>query len=150
MGSKNKKGKIKYPKGKNKSIPKRTLKELHNGKKIDSQILSKKRNPNNNNSQNNIINQNISNIYDNLVFDNNDIIQYKKDNFQNIIYEEDFFQLITITGDGNCLFRTLSYYLDGDKNPHKIYVNQLINMFRIIKLNFMIIVTQKITCIILI
>ena len=85
MGSKNKKGKIKYPKGKNKSIPKRTLKKLHNGKKLDSQILGKKRNPNYNNSQNNIINYNISNIYDNLVIDNNDIIQYKKDNFQNII-----------------------------------------------------------------
>ena len=61
----------------------------------------------------------ITNLYDNLVINNNDSIEYNNDNLQNTIYEEDYFDLIPITGDGNCFFRSLSYYLNGDENSHK-------------------------------
>ena len=70
-------------------------------------------------NKNNIIKYSIINLYDNLFINNNDLIEYKIDNLQNIIYEEEYFDLIPITGDGNCFFRTLSYYLNGDENSHK-------------------------------
>ena len=38
------------------------------------------------------------------------------DNLQNVLYKDEFVELITITGDGNCLFMALLFYLYNNEN----------------------------------
>ena len=47
------------------------------------------------------------------------IYENKKDDLKNQIYEEEFFDIINITGYGNCFYRTVSYFLTGNENLHK-------------------------------
>ena len=79
----------------------------------------KKNKPNTNKENTNIIKYSITNLYDNLVINNSEKIEVTIDNLKNDIYEEEFFNLNEITGDGNCFFRTLSYYLYNNENSHK-------------------------------
>ena len=115
--SKNKK--IKYPKKQKTSTSKRTIKEIYDGKKPDTPIKKKRNKPNKNKENTNIIKYSITNLYDNLVINNSEKIEVTIDNLKNDIYEEEFFNLNEITGDGNCFFRTLSYYLYNNENSHK-------------------------------
>ena len=56
-------------------------------------------------------------IYKEMVI-NNDNIYFKENVLQNQIYEKEYFDTIKITGDGNCLFRTVSYYLNKTENNY--------------------------------
>ena len=103
--------------------------------------LKKRNKPNTNKENTNIIKYSITDLYDNLVINNNDLIEITIDKLKNDIYEDEFFNLKGITGDGNCFFRTLSYYYIKSKIRIKIYVTLLINICQIILLNFMNIVT---------
>ena len=59
----------------------------------------------------------LNDLYKNIV-ENNDKIQIKKENLQNQIYEGNFFEIKKITGDGNCFFRSISYYLNHTEEMH--------------------------------
>ena len=74
-------------------------------------------------------------IYEELIIKNNDF-WIKKDILLNQIYENDFFDLIKITGDGNCFFRSVSYFLYKNENKFAdlrnavyLYVKNNINKF---------------------
>ena len=81
--------------------------------------LKKRNKPNTNMENTNIIKYSITNLYDNLVINNSEKIEVTIDNLKNDIYEEEFFNLNEITGDVNCFFRILSYYLYNNENSHK-------------------------------
>ena len=70
-------------------------------------------------SNKDITKYNISKIYESIIFINDNIFELKKSDLDNIIYENEFFNLIPITGDSNCFYRTISYYLTGNENLHK-------------------------------
>ena len=45
----------------------------------------------------------------------------------NQIYEEQFFDFIDNAGDGNCFFRTISQFINGNENLHKNLRDQVYN-----------------------
>ena len=108
---------IKYPKSKicKKSVRKRTLKVMYHGKNQDSKNIIKRNKLNRKKDNNNLIKYIITNLYNNLVIKNNFLIY----NLQNVIYKDEFVELITITIDGNCLFTNLLFYLYNNENSHK-------------------------------
>jgi len=108
---------IKYPKSKicKKSVRKRILKVMYHGKNQDSKNIIKRNKLNRKKDNNNLIKYIITNLYNNLVIKNNFLIY----NLQNVIYKDEFVELITITIDGNCLFTNLLFYLYNNENSHK-------------------------------
>ena len=126
---------IKYPKSKicKKSVRKRILKVMYHGKNQDSKNIIKRNKLNRKKDNNNLIKYIITNLYNNLVIKNNFLIY----NLQNVIYKDEFVELITITIDGNCLFTNLLFYLYNNENSHKNLCDSAFHMFQIILLNFM-------------
>ena len=45
--------------------------------------------------------------------------------------DELFFNKVLIDGDGNCFFRTLSYYFEGTQNNFQTYRNYIYNFAKI-------------------
>ena len=62
-----------------------------------------------------IIKYDLNYIYKELI-ETNGNIQIKDDTLLNEIYEYDFFDIINITFDGNCFFRSVSQYFFGNEN----------------------------------
>ena len=125
--------KSKYKKNK-KTYPKRTHKQLSKDKKEEDLEIGKKKIASKANKD--IIKYNISKIYETINCINDNTFELKKIDLDNIIYEKEFFNIIPITPDGNCFFRTISYYLTGNENLHKNlresvynYVSQNITKF---------------------
>ena len=56
-------------------------------------------------------------LYQNILETDN-MIQLKKEILQNHIYEKNFYDITKITGDGNCFFRSISYYLNNSEEMH--------------------------------
>ncbi len=99
------------------TYPKRTHKQIeHIKSKGKTRLKNKKLEKL---SQNLLENYNNSKLYENIIFTNDSIYEIKKDDIKNQIYEEDFFNIINITGDGNCFYRSISYYLTGSENSHQ-------------------------------
>lgn len=69
---------------------------------------------------------NIQNIYHDLNYDNNKIY-IKNENLLNIIYENNFFNCINISIDGNCLYNYISYYLFRNERKSPIIRNKVYN-----------------------
>ena len=46
---------------------------------------------------------------------NKDLFQIKNEIFEYQFYEKEFFENIPIIGDGNCLYRTISYYFNNNQ-----------------------------------
>ena len=61
-------------------------------------------------------------LYQNII-ENNNRIQFKKEILQNQIYEKNIFEITKITGDGNCFFRSISYYLNNSEEMHYSFRN---------------------------
>ena len=97
--------------------PKRTHKQIEHNKSKGKTRLKYKKFENLN--ENLFEYYNISKLYENIIFTNDSIYEIKKDDIKNQIYEEDFFNIINITGDGNCFYRSISYYLTESENLHK-------------------------------
>ena len=117
-----------------KIYPKRTHRQLSNSSSQESFVIGKKKITSKNNKD--IIKYNISKIYETIICINDNTFEIKKIDLDNIIYENEFFNLIPITSDGNCFFRAISYYLTGNENLHKNlresvykYVSQNITKF---------------------
>ncbi len=66
---------------------------------------------------NEIITYELRYIYE-MLLEKSYSIQIKKEGLLNQIYEQNFFEIIRITGDGNCFFRTVSFYLYDNENQH--------------------------------
>ena len=117
---------IRYPK------PKRTHKEaFENINNKDYNPIKKKKNIKNKNKEvilikkeqderdNGIMTFDLNYIYNVLYKNsNNNKIQINKEDLQNQLYENNFFDIIDITGDGNCFFRCISYFLYNTENQH--------------------------------
>ena len=115
--SRSKDKKLKKEKKNKKVYPKRTHKQIEQNKSEDKSRVKKKNIENSN--KNDLVNYNISGIYDNIIFSNDSIYEFKKEELQNQIYESEFFEIISITRDGNYFYRTVSYFLTGNENSHK-------------------------------
>ena len=102
------------------SKPKRAFKEAFgNSHIIEKKLNSKKYNKTKEkddfiitNTKNNkdILKYDLKDLYSSITIKSNNII-FKNNDLNNQIYEEAFFDLIEIKGDGNYLFRTISYYI---------------------------------------
>ena len=111
---------------KRKRNKKRTRKEAFGSLKKKSKKEIKKINPNRENCEIKIINNRDAdniitydlNIYKDFVVDNSNNIIFKKDNLNIEVYENEFFRIIEITGDGNCFFRTISQYIYGSEKNY--------------------------------
>ena len=68
----------------------------------------------------NVITYDLENMYKDIVIDNNDNIIFKEENLNFELYENNFFDIIQIIGDGNCFFRTVSKYIYGNENNYSI------------------------------
>ena len=86
---------------------------MNDGKNQNSKSIKKRNKPNKKMDNTNLIKYIITKLY------NNDLIEYTIYNLQNVIYKDEFVELITITGYGNCLFSTLIFYLYNNENSHK-------------------------------
>ena len=85
---------------------------------------------------------------------NNNKIQINKEDLQNQLYENNFFDIIDITGDGNCFFRSISYFLYNTENQHynirlatyNYIKNNLQNFMNIVmlKMEFTILILNKV------
>ena len=62
-----------------------------------------------------LIKYDLNYIYTKINNNNNLITQDMPNLIKNQIYEVDFFNIIDITGDGNCLFRSISFYIYGSE-----------------------------------
>jgi len=71
-------------------------------------------------AQDNIITYDLENMYKDIIIDNNENIIFKEENLNFEIYENNFFDVIEILGDGNCFFRTISKYIYGSENNYAI------------------------------
>ena len=60
---------------------------------------------------------NIKDIYNEITI-NEEKINTSKTLFNNQIYENEFFDIIPIIGDGNCFYRAISYYFNKDENQY--------------------------------
>ena len=92
--------KSKYKKNK-KTYPKRTHKQLSTDKNEEALEIGKKIKSKTNKD---IIKYNISKIYETINCINDNTFELKKIDFDNIIYEKEFFSLIPITAASNCFF----------------------------------------------
>ena len=61
-----------------------------------------------------LITYDICNIYKDLI-KNKDLFQIKNEIFEYQFYEKEFFENIPIIRDGNCLYRTNSYYFNNNQ-----------------------------------
>ena len=88
-------------------------------------------------------------LYKNIV-ENNNKIQIKKEILQNQIYEKNFYEIKKITGEGNCFFWSISYYLNNSEEMHYSLRNAVYLYVKDNITKFMNIVMLKTTYIILI
>ena len=59
----------------------------------------------------NLITYDLKNMHKDIVIDNNENIIFKEENLNFEIYENNFFDINQIIGDGNCFFHTVSKYI---------------------------------------